>query len=192
MIQITLSFNTLDEAIVFLGKQHAVGKVRKAADTDAAAPATKEEVTDKGSTSAPDAAAPTKKRKPRADAGKKRGSYKNVEAPEKTDAVPPPTPPEAPAASTPERNRDLIKGDTITAAPETAAPTTEPEQRDPPPSGPSDAAAPKEADLIAAGDALLNAKGLPAVMELMKSFGVSRLRDLPEDKRAEFIEKATA
>lgn len=192
MIQITLSFNTLDEAIVFLGKQHAVGKVRKAADTDAnpAVEAGREvgragavgggaAVTDASGTASTPAAstvAPKRKRKPRADAGKKRGSYKNVEAPEKTDAVPPPTPPEAPAASTPE----------------TAAPTTEPEQRDPPPSGASDAAAPKEDELIAAGDALLNAKGLPAVMELMQSFGVNRLRDLPEDKRAEFIAKATA
>ena len=185
MIKVTFEFASVELAIATLGKIMQQSKV-------AAPEAKTEAVIDKGATSTPDAA--TTKRKRRTDAGTKRGSYKNIEAPtapvEADKAQPPGVPP--PVASIPERNRDLIKGDTITAAPQTAAPegSAQPAATAAQPLTQPDAAAPKEADLIAAGDALLNAKGLPAVMTLMKSFGVSRLRDLPADKGAEFIAKA--
>lgn len=159
MIKITLEFKGVDEAIVALGKL-----VGAPVATAASSPVGAEKPV-----------APTT-RKPRADAGKKRGSYKNAEAPAAPAEgdKPQPSGVTPPAASTPE-----------TAAPEKAEATTPPS-----PGAEPVAAAPKEEDAQAALEAVFTSKGLPAAQKLLAGAGVSRLRDLPAEKRATFIEAA--
>ena len=163
MIKVTLEFKGVDEAIVALGKLVGAPVAQKAAaeGIDKAPPTV--------------TAAPTTRR-PRADAGKKRGSYKNVEAPADADPKGHDITP-TPAASTPE----------------TAAPPAPAEGDKPQPSGvtPAVAAAPTtEADAQKALEALFAKKGLAEAQRVLGLFGVAALRFLPADKRGEFITKA--
>lgn len=86
MIQVIFQFNTIDEAIAFLGKNHPSAKIRNvAAPVPVATPAVHKPAAsqeDAGQQAVAPVAAATsgKKRKPRADAGKARGSYKNAGA----------------------------------------------------------------------------------------------------------------
>lgn len=155
MIKITLEFKGVDEAIVALGKL-----VGAPVATAASSPVGAEKP-----------AAPTT-RKPRADAGKKRGSYKNVEAPAKES----------------DEKTDSSSGALAASTPETAAAPVVPEPSASPAGGA--AAAPKEEDAQAALEVVFTGKGLPAAQTLLAKFEVTRLRDLPAEKRAAFIEAA--
>lgn len=55
---------------------------------------------------------------------------------------------------------------------------------------PLDAAAPTTDDAKAALEAVFNAKGFQGAQQLVSTFGVSKLRDLPVETYAAFIEKA--
>lgn len=176
MIQVTFQFKTIEEAVATLGTLLQRGAPVPNVDK----PAT-------------EAAGSASTRKPRADAGKKRGSYKNVEAPVEqvtpAGAVKPAgdgrtvegqqTPP--PAASTPE-----------TAAPQssTAALTPAPSQEDAGQGGVADAAVPDEKAVQATLDKVFEAKGLKPTMALLAEFGVAKGRDLKPEQRADFIKKA--
>ena len=194
MIQITLQFNTIDEAIVFLSKQHPVAKVRNAAAIEPIVGASTE-IPAGAKASAGDAktntgvdgqqtsqAAPTtNKRKPRADAGKPRGprgAQQNVEAPaapvEADKAQPPGVVP--PVASTPE----------------TAAPVTQEEATDKGSTSAPDAAVPQasEKDAQEAIQAVFTQQGGPQLaLDTLASFGVKRCRDLKPEQRGDFVAK---
>lgn len=156
MIQITLQFNTIDEAIVFLSKQHPVAKVRNAAAIEpivgasteipagAKAPAGDAKTnTGVDGQQTSQTAPTTNKRKPRADAGKPRGPRGATNAGGEGAAVgaglqpvaggQSASPTEATASSSP--------------APETAAPTAPAEADNAQPSGslPAGAAVPQTA-----------------------------------------------
>lgn len=149
MIEVTFKFDSIEKAIATLGSL-----------MKGAAP-----VPNIDNPAKPEGGTVDKKRKPRADAGKPRGSYKDngvatsgpaivndqpaipVTAEHPTEAA---TPPETAAP------------DVVVASVE--APTATQEQAQ------------------AALEALFAAKGLPAAQEAMSRFGVSRLRDMkPED-----------
>lgn len=199
MIQITLQFNTIDEAIVFLSKQHPVAKVRNAAAIEPIAGAPeKAGSTNPPSPGAEPAALATNKRKPRADAGKKRGSYKNVEAP--VEQVTPA------GAVKPAGDGRTVEGQQTpppaASTPETAAPTAPAEADNAQPSGvvPSGAAAPTEKPPSApeasekdAQDAIqkvFTQQGGPQLaLDTLASFGVKRCRDLKPEQRGEFVAK---
>lgn len=178
MIKVTLEFPSVEAAIATLGKI-MVGTPAAAAHK---APALAGE-----SVTLP--AVPTTPRKPRADAGKKRGPHNAA------PAIPP--------------TGDAPKGDAESAsppgaAPQTAAPETAPAEGDKPqPSGavpgpaavaPTDrnraASVPSEADAQAALEKVFAGKGLQAAQSVLAAFGVSRLRDVKPEDRAEFIKKA--
>lgn len=195
MIQITLQFNTIDEAIVFLSKQHPVAKVRNAAAIEPIVGAPEKA----GSTNPPSpgdepAAPATNKRKPRADAGKKRGSYKNVEAP--VEQVTPA------GAVKPAGDGRTVEGQQTpppaASTPQTAAPTTQEEVTDKGSASTSDAAAPTEKPPSApeasekdAQDAIqkvFTQQGGPQLaLDTLASFGVKRCRDLKPEQRGEFV-----
>lgn len=208
MIQITLQFNTIDEAIVFLSKQHPVAKVRNAAAIEPIVGAAGTPPLGEGAVSgealvgaapsahaASAAASTTNKRKPRADAGKKRGSYKNVEAPVE-QATPA-------GAVKPAGDGRTVEGQQTpppaASTPQTAAPTAPAEADNARPSGvvPSGAAAPAEATATAtekdAQDAIqkvFTQQGGPQLaLDTLASFGVKRCRDLKPEQRGEFVAK---
>lgn len=202
MIQITLQFNTIDEAIVFLSKQHPVAKVRNAAAIEPIAGAAIPEAQPSAAASSNSAAAPTtpapatNKRKPRADAGKKRGSYKNVEAP--VEQVTPA------GAVKPAGDGRTVEGQQTpppaASTPETAAPTTQEEVTDKGSASASDAAAPTEKPPSApeasekdAQDAIqkvFTQQGGPQLaLDTLASFGVKRCRDLKPEQRGDFVAK---
>jgi hypothetical protein len=168
MIKVTFEFKTIEEAIATLGSLM------------------------KGAAPVPNVANPakptaeTKTRKPRADAGKARGSYKNAGA-----AGGQPLGEAAVSGEAPEGAAQIGAGaaSVVTPAPESAAPPvnadSDAQASTPPPAGAAD---PKDAE--AALDALFTAKGLPAAQQLLTDFGVKRLRDLPAEKRGEFVQRA--
>lgn len=169
-IEITFYFNTIEEAIATLGS--LVQKAAPVANVDKPAQPVVLEVPS------------TKPRKPRADAGKPRGPYKNVEAPGAGSA----TPPTAPAAG------DAAGGMPAASTPETAAPS----DADRVLAGLSSPAAPTgaaativpETDAQAALERLFAAKGAQPALQLLAQFGVKRGRDLKPEDRAAFIKKA--
>lgn len=166
-IEITFYFNTIEEAIATLGS--LVQKAAPVANLEK--PAQPLVIETKV----------TKPRKPRADAGQKRGPYKKVEAPKEATADSQATGeaasgPDASAASTPE-----------TAPPEASA---QQEATAAQPLTPEAGAAPTEAEVQAAIDKVFSAKGLKAAMAALDSFGVKRGRDLKPEDRAAFIQKA--
>ncbi len=158
-IEITFYFNTIEEAIATLGS--LVQKAAPVANLEK--PAQPLVIETKV----------TKPRKPRADAGQKRGPYKTVEAPAADPQVAA-EPPAEPAASTPETAAPAVQEEVIDKG-STSAPA---------------AAAPTEAEVQAAIDKVFSAKGLKAAMAALDSFGVKRGRDLKPEDRAAFIQKA--
>ncbi len=170
MIKVTFEFATVELAIATLGKIMVGAPVARTEGSDPAAGRVVKEP-----------AAPTT-RKPRADAGKPRGSYKNAGVPADADPKGHGSTP-TPAAP----------------APETAASPAPAEGDKPQPSGvtPAVAAATEadaqkalEADAQKALEALFAAKGLAEAQRVLGLFGVAALRFLPADKRGEFITKA--
>ena len=166
-VKITIEYETVEQAILALGKMSGLGKARRAASAlpVAAAPAPAEPDKGEPSGEVPVAAAP-RSRKPRADKGQARGAYapRQQEAaalvePATTAGAPPAEPKGAPSAEVP-----------VVAASSAPVPTAEEAQK--------------------ALEAVFEKKGIDVARRVMSEFGVSRLRDLPEAKRAEFIELA--
>lgn len=173
MIKVTLEFPSVEAAIASLGKLMVGAPVAQKA-----AP----ESTDKAPAVAP-AAPTTRTRKPRADAGKKRGPHNADPAGSPTGEAPksdasPTVIPSGPAS-------------------QPAAPVAPAEGDKPQPSGvtPPVAAAPSEADAQAALEKVFAGKGLQSAQAVLAGFGVTRLRDIKPEDRAAFIaaaEKAAA
>lgn len=230
MIQITLQFNTIDEAIVFLSKQHPVAKVRNAAAIEPIAGASTANQAGAGVSAGgadvrgaegqqtPQTAPAANKRKPRADAGKprgRRGAQQNAGA-----SAPAPDPvtettgnsqtaatasgqAAEQAANPVATSADAPKGEqsssaTNAPAPQTAAPTTQEEVTDKGSASTSDAAAPTEKPPSApeasekdAQDAIqkvFTQQGGPQLaLDTLASFGVKRCRDLKPEQRGLFV-----
>jgi len=162
MIEVTFKFDSIEKAIATLGSL-----------MKGAAPVPNIENPAK-----PEGGTVDKKRKPRADAGKPRGSYKdNATGGGDKGVTPEPVVTDTPA-----------EGAMPPVAPETAAPqpltdnsNAAPSQEDVGQKEAAAAAATQE-QAQAALEALFAAKGLPAAQAAMGQFGVSRLRDMkPED-----------
>ena len=188
-VKITIEYETVEQAILALGKMSGLGKARRAASAPVTAATT---VGAQGAASpAPEVgnepavpAAPTARpRKPRADKGQARGAY----APRQQEAQ----------ASAPQGAASISSGadnpavdaqaSTGSALPgtSTAAVAGAPAASTPAPAGA--APVPSAAEAQAALEAVFEKKGLDVARRVMSEFGVSRLRDLPEAKRAEFI-----
>lgn len=151
MIEVTFKFDSIEKAIATLGS------IMKGAPVPTAADPAK-----------PEGAPTGKQRKPRADAGKPRGSYKDngVATPAASEAQ----------ESTPKASAEPAE----TTPPETTTPAAEPQVEAESTVEPAAAATQEQAQ--AALEALFAAKGLPAAQAAMAQFGVSRLRDMkPED-----------
>lgn len=144
MIKVTFEFPTIDAAIVAMGKM--VGAPAKSASVEAPQAA-----------QAPSAPA-TRSRKPRNDAGKPRGPYKE----------PPVQEPAAPAA----------------AAPSAPAPVV-PEPAASPAAGAGAVPSAEDAQEIFAK--VFDAKGIVRAKELLQRYGVGRVRELLEGQRTDFI-----
>lgn len=165
MIQVTFQFKTIEEAVATLGTLLQRGAPVPNVDK----PAT-------------EAAGSVSTRKPRADAGKKRGSYKNVEAP--AQAVK-----STPAGGESDAAPASVVGPAA-STPETAAPAAQEEATDKGSTSELDAAVPDEKAVQAALDKVFTAKGLKPTMALLAEFGVAKGRDLKPEQRAAFIAKA--
>ncbi len=206
MLKLTLEFTSPEEAIVALGKLMG-GKVARAANrpvpvADAGGLKTDDAVPSVNDTAPPVAAvlppasAPVKTRQPRKDAGKKRGSYKNPEPAQEVDTKTLPLPLEEPnvaAAAQPDtasRDGDAGASEETTAA--AATPVVEPDPVAEIPQVTEPPVAPAGADVGKAVEALYNAKGMQACLDLFARYGISRWRDLPADKGPEFCVEAAA
>lgn len=170
MVKITLEYGSVEEAIQALGKLSGLAKVRRAATATGAAPSVPSTGAAGESAQAPvTAAASTKTRKPRNDAGKPRGPHKKDAA---TDLA------AAPATTAP------VAEGVVGAAPEAS---TGPQDAQPVP-----VAAPSVEDAKIALEAYFDRHGPQKAMALLAGFGVSKLRELPAEKRAEFIKACEA
>ena len=168
MIRVTFEYESVEQAIMALGKLAGIAKVRRAAEAplrdvapDAPEPAAQGSVV----------AAVLPARRGRSDKGKPRGPYKDNAA-----AVP------APA----EGDKPQPSGVVPEAAPETKAPepARAPSVEQTPAPG---AAVPSAEEAQKALEAVFAKQGLEGARAVMAEFGVSRLRELPEAKRAAFI-----
>jgi hypothetical protein len=161
MIEVTFKFDSIEKAIATLGSL-----------MKGAAP-----VPNIDNPAKPEGVPAGKQRKPRADAGKVRGPYKDngvatPPAPAEADNAQPSG--EVPAEATPPE----------TAAPSGVAGSDPTGESNSEPTVQTAAAAPTatQEQAQAALEALFAAKGLPAAQATMAQFGVSRLRDMkPED-----------
>ncbi|MFO0254500.1 MAG: hypothetical protein ACK52V_10340 [Betaproteobacteria bacterium] len=176
-IEVTFHFNTIEEAIATLGS--LIQKAAPVANLDSPA----EPVV---------VAVPVvKQRKPRADAGKPRGPYKNVEA--LADADPKGHgSTQTPSGSTPEpagTGPVTHAAETVTApgnAEQQAATQTATPESPGKPAAPT----PTDTEIQDALTRLFDAKGASVAIQLLGEFGVKRGRDLAPEQRAEFIRKA--
>ena len=117
-------------------------------------------------------AVPDAPRKQRADIGKPRGAYKKAAEPVKNPPIEP-----VQATSTP-----------ASAAPKAAAPDMTEATPAVLPIPSRDAAAPvSDAEMQEVLQAVLSAKGMPAVTAIFEKYGVKRGREVPAEKRAEFV-----
>ena len=167
-INLTLECDSLEEAVVTLGKLIG-GRAAKAAAAPLDKPkATLEEragLTETPAESGPLAglALPKKPRKPRADKGAKRGLQKAESPSDDTDKKEP-------------------GGDARQAeAPEATAGVS------PPPAVAETAPTATLDEAQTALEAVFKAKGLPKAQEALGRFGVARLRDLPAEKYGAFV-----
>lgn len=182
MINVTFEFKTVEEAIATLGKVMAGAATPVLTGGSKAVPDADKASTPAGPIVAP--ATPTgKSRKPRADAGKPRGSYKEVQSEVPAGAVTPQeggvtgAPVQAPAGAPQETVAQADRGIAVddTQAEPSKAPA---------------AAAPTLEDAQKAMEKYFNAHGLPEAMALLAKFGTARVGELKPEQRAEFI-KAT-
>lgn len=188
MIQVIFQFNTIDEAIAFLGKNHPSAKIRNVvaqAPTATPAAAVRAAPSPEGAGQQA-AAAPNKRRKPRADAGKPRGSYKNVEAPKDATLVndQPATPVSVaeslPAASTPETAAPSDSGGSLADQAASAAQTGA--------AAPAASATATEKDTQEAIQKVFALQGGPIkALSVLRDYGVTRCRDLKPEQRGKFL-----
>ena len=168
-VKITLEYGSVEEAIVALGRLAQVAKVRRAAQATAV-PAV-EERTDKADTLAPPATSITKNLVLPDTTRKPRGRPRKQEAAAGVTGG-------AQASRKVETSADpLVPAGVAPQAPAAASPT------ELPPGFPY----PSEADAKAALEAYFEKHGPQKAMSKLAAFGVSRLRDLPEGRRADFI-----
>jgi hypothetical protein len=179
MIKVTLEFPSLEHMILAMGKMAGV----PAAQTHKVDTAPVQAAAASGASSPAEPATPAiKQRKPRADRGQKRGEY----APrEQNEGV-------APEATVlPEQK--LAEAMPVAAAPSPETATAQPTLIPAPSNEGAEAASvavPTLEDVQKKLETLFNNKGVGAAMGLLQEFGVQRVRELPEEKRAAFI-KAT-
>lgn len=182
MIKVTLEFPSIEAAIATLGKimvaAPKAGVVKDKVVAPAPAPVEGDKPQPPGVVPA-QAAATT--RKPRADAGKKRGSYKNAEA----SATP-----VSPGENTGDGQTQVTDASKAAdqAANSTSTPSDAPKGATPPAKTAS--VPPSEADAQAALEKVFTNKSLAAAQDVLARFGVKRLRDLLPEQRADFIQLA--
>ena len=193
-VKITIEYETVEQAILALGKMSGLGKARRAASAPpvAAAPAPAEPDKGEPSGEVPVAAAP-RSRKPRADKGQARGAY----APRQQEAGAGDAAIAAPAVSDKVSEAGVSAAATPAAAPASSTALQEPASREVeraagPASVAGAGAVPSAEEAQKALEAVFEKKGIDVARRVMSEFGVSRLRDLPEAKRAEFIKAAQA
>lgn len=143
MIRLAIEYKTVEEAIVALSKLADI--------------AVSKDIAISGNNVTQNTTVHTH-RKPRNDAGKKRGSYK------------PDTPPPAPFAGT----------QTVLTPPALQAPIAAIEQT-------AAITAPSAADAQAAMEKLFNAKGFETAQAILQSFKAPRVRDLKPEQRVTFV-----
>ena len=199
MIEVRIIFKSIEEAIVGLAKLQggAAAKAAKnvgGAQANAGQPGSQVQGAGAPFDSAPrpgaeaPSPAPDKTaRKPRADKGQKREPYGPRDTSEDTRAL---TPEEKKAVEDARINkaddeaRAKMQAERDAAAPEIVTFAVAPLKG-------SATTVASEEDAQKALEAIYKAKGLPAAQAVMEKFGVVRLRDLPKERRFEFIEKAT-
>lgn len=192
-VQVTLVFNTVEEAIVALGKVGGITKSTTQLPPAAPKPAEPLPIAETSSTaqaavaaSVPAAAgpdeAPKRQRKPRADAGVPRGPYKD-----KTIESPAPAGEANVAATVPQSSgaAPAASGVSETAA-QPAPATSTPVGQTPMLAA---AAVPAVEEVQKAVEKLFAAKDYDGTKECLARFGVKRGQDLMPDQRAEFIAK---
>jgi hypothetical protein len=157
-VNVQLEFDSPEAAIAFLG--------RKVMEQEPKKP------------EVPVVRTPPGPRQPRADKGKPRGPYKKAEAPAKSSSVEAPQAAQAPESSAPEPAAQPAEDVSAEQPPASSVSVTEPAAAAP---------IPTEADVTAALQDVLNGKGMPAVTAIFEKYGVRRGRDVPIEKRAEFL-----
>jgi hypothetical protein len=208
VVEISLKFNSYEEAVVALGKLIG-GRAARAANKDSSGTVqmgagTPAATTDTGkaadqaanplSTTAGMPLEPTRTRKPRSDAGKARGSYKNSGAPASTDTTPPVAStagPVAPAAPEPTAAPQVAISEPAFAGEATATrPTTEPVGAVAPAVAADPGPIPSEDEARAALEKVFNApgKGLMAAQECLARVGAKRVGEVKPELRRQFIE----
>lgn len=191
MIKVTFEFLTVDAAIVALGKLSSAAPA--SVGPDKGFPPVK--ATANSGHALPPVAAEPKQRKPRSDQGQKRGPHKNA-GEGGTNQVPPqaaPAPTPAPNVAAP--STPAAGGGTRELPPETTAPGKVGEKPANQTATTSDrpvAAAPTIEDAQAALAKVFEAHDLKTAQEVLSRSGVTRLRDLLPEQRAEFIKDAEA
>lgn len=171
-VQVALTFNSVDEAIVALAKLVAAGG--KVAPQPAAAPQPVEK----------------KERKGRSDAGQPRGPHKKDE-PNATgaDTGAAQGAPASAAEATPARAAVQAGTTDPRTTAHNAGPST---STTPAPVPTAPVAPPSPDDVQKAVEKLFNAKGYEDTHATLSRFGVTRGKDLTPDQRADFIAKAEA
>ncbi len=191
-VKVTLEFPSIEASIAALG---LLMKPKAAATaTNAGAPV----AAGTPPAAAPGGAAPSapatakRERKPRSDAGKPRGEYGP-----RTEAGGAAGAPSNPAATTGANAAPVGAAPSGTTT-EPAAPQKAPVDADkassPGVAPAADAAGPQpsEKDAQEALEKLFNATTIGVSQEVMSRFGIKRLKELPDDRRAEFVEKCNA
>lgn len=173
-VEVTLKFGSYDEAILALGKLAVAATTPRASGPAPIKPQA-------------EAATVTKTRKPRADAGKVRGPYKDSapeaqKEPAAPDAVEPPAAVPAPAAV----------AAPVAAEPKAAA--VSPAPADPAPTPVLPAAAPKvtEEDAQKALQRLWDTKGPAVAIAVLAAFHASKIKQLKAEDYPAFVAKANA
>ena len=169
-VKITLEYGSVEEAIVALGRLAQVAKVRRAAQgTGAPSEAHEAPTPPTGGTDAPTSITknlvlPDTTKKPRGRPRKQEaaaGVTGGAQASRKVETSADP----------------LVPAEVAPQAPAAASPAE----------GVPAAPAPSEAEAKAALESYFEKNGPQMAMSKLASFGVNRLRDLPEGQRAEFI-----
>ena len=181
-VTVSFEYNSVEEAILALGKQAGVAKVRRAAATTGAAPESQGSAEQHATVVAVPAAAPTT-RKGRSDKGKARGPHKEAAV---TGSTASSTSGEPAGGAAPDSNPASADAPIAasTAAVTAASPTIE------------DAViVAKPEEVQAAIEKLYESQanapaGIAAVKDLLARYGCTKGRDIPAERRFEFIKEA--
>jgi hypothetical protein len=196
-VKISLEFANEDEAIVALA---AVRQIKSKSGATASAPAGSTGTTDATTpaSTTPVPVPPARPRKPRNDAGKPRGPYKDANAVVEAGTVATVGSGTAgaqvgvtesgSAASAASAGPSTVPP--VAPATQTAAPAPVEADKAQPPGVTPAAAVPSVEDVQKAAEKIFHAKGLDVTRALvLKVGGVERNKDIPADKRAEFISR---